>query len=91
MPIDHLYLFLCDFSIYLILVCLSLFSICNFIKNIIFVKKHCKYAFQVLCFQILFMVLFDTHKLLILQLIWISVASSFCLWFTLSLLSVLPF
>lgn len=85
MLVDHLYFFLCNFSIYLILVCLL--SICNFIKNIIFVKKHCEYAFQVLCFQILFMVLFDIHKFLILQLICSSVASFFCLRFALSVLS----
>lgn len=84
MLIDHLYFFLCEFSIYLISVCLL--SICNFIKNIIFVKKCCKYAFQVLCFQILFMVLFDIHKFLILQLIGSSVAG-FCLQFILLFLS----
>lgn len=87
MLIDHLNFFLCEFSIYLILVCLPLLSTCNFIKNIIFVEKHCKYAFQVLCFLILFMVLFDIHKFLILQLICSSVASFFCLWFTLPFLS----
>lgn len=43
MLIDHLYLLLCDFSIYLILVCLL--SICNFIKSIILGKKHCQVCF----------------------------------------------
>ena len=79
---------ICDFSIYLILVCLSLLSICTFIKNIVFGKKHCQNAFQVLCFQVLFMVLFDIHKFLILQLICSSVASFFCLLFVHSLISI---
>jgi len=79
---------ICDFSIYLILVCLSLLSICTFIKNIVCGKKHCQNAFQVLCFQVLFMVLFDIHKFLILQLICSSVASFFCLLFVHSLISI---
>lgn len=86
--------FLCDFSIYLILVCLSLLSICTFIKNIVFARnaifnmlsKCFAFKFCLWCFDI-----YKSHSVINLFLCQ-SLLSAYCLFTSLyiSIRMVLP-